>query len=74
MTGISLSLHIFTKRLFVSLVLLFRWSSRSVIKDIVMLFVLVFSENINPITDLAIWLEVLSEFKSFFPACRMMFP
>ena len=50
-TGIFLSLQIFTWRLLTSLALLFRSSFRGVIKNIVMLLVFLFSETTRSITD-----------------------
>ena len=44
MTRIYLSPHRFTRRLFNSLALLFRWSFRGMIKETVMVFVLAFSK------------------------------
>ena len=66
MSGICLSLHIFTGRLFTSLALLLRSLFCGVIKDIVMLMVLVFRETAKSIIVLAIRVEFFSELSYLF--------
>ena len=44
-----------------------------VIKDIIMLLMLVFSETFRLIINFTIWLEVFSKFKSILPTWKMIF-
>ena len=64
--------HILIKQLFISLALLFNLSLLGVISEIEISFLSDFSESARSIISLAIWLDVLSEFKSFVPQCNIM--
>ena len=64
--------HILIKRLFTSLALLFSLSHLGVSSEVEILFLSDFSEVARSIISLAIWLDVLSEFRSLVPQCNMM--
>ena len=64
--------HILIKRLFSSLALLFNLSLLGVSSETEILFLSEFSEIARSIISLAIWLDVLSEFKSLVPQCNIM--
>ena len=64
--------HILIKRLFTSLALLLNLSLLGLSSEIEILFFSDFSESARSIISLAIWLDVLSEFKSLVPQCNIM--
>ena len=64
--------HILIKRLFTSLALLFNLSLLGVSSETEILFLSDFIEIAWSIICLAIWRDVLSEFKSLVPQCNIM--
>ena len=64
--------HIFIKRLFTSLTLLFKWSFRGTISKTWMIFVSFFREFARSKIDYEIWLAVFSVFRSLVPTWRII--
>ena len=64
--------YILIKRLFTSLALLFDLSLRDVSSEIEILVLSDFSESARSIISIAIWLDVLLEFKSLVPQYNIM--
>ena len=64
--------HIFIKRLFTSLALLFDFSLRGVNSENEILFLSDFSESARFVISITIWMDLLSKFRSLVAQCNTM--